>query len=97
MKHPNHQPQHHSRRNFLKTGSIVALGATLPLNTSFASAPPAKKLRIGIVGGRFGCSFQFHEHPDCVVEAVSDLRQERRERLMKTYNCTKSYPSLEEL
>lgn len=52
---------------------------------------------MGIVGGRFGLGFQFHEHPDCVVEAVSDLRPERREALQKTYRCSKSYDSLEDL
>ena len=35
------------------------------------------EVRIGVVGGRFGASFQFHEHPDCIVEAVSDLRARR--------------------
>lgn len=56
-----------------------------------------KKVRIGIVGGNFGTSFYWHEHPDCVVEAVSDLRPERRKALMDVYNCTKPYNSLEEL
>jgi predicted dehydrogenase len=56
-----------------------------------------KKVRIGIVGGGFGSSFYFHEHPDCIVEAVSDLRPDRRARLMQTYHCQKSYDSLEEL
>ena len=85
------------RREFLKKGSVAALGMSLPVVQSLAMTSPPRKLRIGIVGGRFGCSFQFHEHPDCIVEAVSDLRPERRERLMKTYNCAKSYHSLEEL
>lgn len=52
---------------------------------------------MGIVGGRFGASFFFHEHPNAVVEAVADLRADRRETLMKTYRCAKSYPSLAEL
>ena len=82
---------------FLKKGSVAALGMSLAAGQSMAMILPAKKLRVGIVGGRFGCSFQFHEHPDCIVEAVSDLRPERRDRLMKTYHCTTSYPSLEEL
>ncbi len=86
-----------SRRDFLKQGGIAALGISLSANPSFAVNTAPKKLRIGIVGGRFGASFFFHEHPDCVVEAVSDLRPERREHLMKTYNCSKSYNSLEEL
>lgn len=62
-----------------------------------SQALPERKLRVGIVGGGFGASFQFHEHPRCAVEAVSDLRADRRERLQKTYSCAKSYPSLEEM
>jgi predicted dehydrogenase len=84
-----------SRRDFVKKGSIAALGLSLSVNNTFGFTANLKKLRIGIVGGRFGLSFQFHEHPDCIVEAVSDLRPERREKLMKTYNCSKSYNSLE--
>jgi len=57
----------------------------------------SKKVRIGIVGGGFGTSFQFHEHPDCIVAAVADKIPERRKSLMETYQCTKSYDSLEEL
>jgi predicted dehydrogenase len=84
-----------SRRDALKIGAGAALTTTLGITRS--SLGETKKMRIGIVGGRFGASFQFHEHPDCIVEAVSDLRPERRAHLMKTYNCEKSYTSLEEL
>ncbi len=84
-----------SRRDFVKQGSIAALGISLTPNTVFGFSSSTKKLRIGIVGGRFGTQFQFHEHPDCIVEAVSDLRPERRKNLMNVYNCTKSYESLE--
>jgi predicted dehydrogenase len=56
-----------------------------------------RKVRIGIVGGRFGLTFQFQDHPDCIVEAVSDLRPERLAALAKTYRCSKTYPSLAEL
>jgi predicted dehydrogenase len=61
-----------------------------------ASLAPAqdRKLRIGIVGGGFGTSFQFHEHPNCIVQAVSDLRPERRARLQKVYGCKTAYESL---
>jgi len=84
-----------SRRTCLKAGAALAAGAwARPL---FAADTAPRKIRIGIVGGRFGRSFQWHEHPDCVVAAVSDLRPERCDALMKTYRCTKSYPSLEEL
>jgi predicted dehydrogenase len=71
---------------------------TAALRPRFAfprSAP--RRVRIGIVGGNFGRSFYFHEHPDCIVEAVSDLRPERRRALMETYRCPKSYESLETL
>ncbi len=64
------------------------------------AAPAAtrdRKLRVGVVGGGFGTSFQFHEHPNAVVEAVSDLRPDRRERLVNTYRCSKVYDSLDEL
>ena len=83
-----------SRRDFLKqTGAVVAAVS----RSALAIDTTPKKIRIGVVGGGFGCSFQWHKHPDCVVEAVSDLRPERRDRLMKTYKCAKSYPSLEAL
>ncbi len=62
-----------------------------------SALPPDRKLRMAIVGGGFGTSFQFHEHPNCVVEAVSDLRADRRERLMKTYGSVHAYNSLDEL
>jgi len=85
-----------SRREFLKRSAAVA-GATLPLYATLAANTAPRKVRIGVVGGGFGTSFQWHEHPDCVVEAVSDLRPERREGLMRVYQCSKSYHSLEEL
>lgn len=56
-----------------------------------------KKIRIGIVGGGFGASFFWHQHPNCIVEAVSDLQEERKKTLMEVYQCSKSYNSLEEL
>jgi len=86
-----------SRRQFIKSGAASMLGLSLANNRLFAVDTSPRKIRIGIVGGRFGASFQWHEHPDCVVEAVSDLRPERRAHLMETYHCQKSYPSLEEL
>jgi predicted dehydrogenase len=79
-------PQHHtvSRRALLATLAAPVLAQD-------------RKLRIGIVGGRFGATFQFHEHPNCVVEAVADLREDRRAHLAKTYQCGKTYDSLDAL
>ncbi|MHC4521349.1 MAG: twin-arginine translocation signal domain-containing protein, partial [Planctomycetota bacterium] len=56
-----------SRRDFLKqTGAAVA-GVAVMSRSAMAVNTAPKKVRIGVVGGRFGCSFQWHEHPDCIV------------------------------
>ncbi len=86
-----------TRRQLLKESGIALAGLSLPLSSSLAVNPGNRKIRIGVVGGGFGCAFQWHEHPDCVVHAVSDLRPERRKRLMNVYKCQRSYPSLEQL
>ncbi|HNR31881.1 MAG TPA: Gfo/Idh/MocA family oxidoreductase [Candidatus Hydrogenedentes bacterium] len=91
------------RRGFLASGAaLLAAGAlaaqsleelALPEWTSRAD----KKVRIGVVGGRFGLSFHWHEHPNCIVEAVSDLIPDRRAQLQGRYECEKAYESLEKL
>lgn len=88
--------QSFNRRKFLGLAGAGAAAVMLP---RFASAEnhADRKIRIGIIGGSFGLGFYFHEHPNCIVEAVSDLRPERRDKLMQVYKCTKSYESLEKL
>jgi len=87
-----------TRRQFLGTASLAAGAAVLSPRFAFAGEPVSdRRIRLGIIGGRFGAGFQFHEHPNCTVEAVSDLRADRRAGLMKTYRCAKSYGSLAEL
>ena len=86
-----------SRRDFIKLSGTAVAATAVGGRHLFAVDTAPKKIRIGVVGGRFGAQFYWHEHPDCIVEAVSDLREDRRNHLMKTYNCSKSYPSLEEL
>ena len=86
------------RRKFLeKAGVGIAALTVMPHYTISGDQSNTRKIRIGVVGGRFGTSFQFHEHPNCIVEAVSDLRPERCKLLMKVYGCSKSYESLEKL
>ena len=98
-----------SRRTFLGSTVPGALGAAVVLNAagnllwadSCASSPwksvSDRKIRVGVVGGGFGSSFPWHQHPNCVVEAVSDLQTDRRNLLMKVFSCKKSYESLEQL
>lgn len=57
----------------------------------------SKKVRIGVVGGAFGASFYWHEHPNCVVQAVADLEADRRAHLQEVYRCGTAYASLDEL
>jgi predicted dehydrogenase len=99
-----------SRRLFLGQSSALMAGAMSPailsaqqlesiLQPGPAYQPPAsaKKIRLGVVGGGFGAAFFWHLVPNCVVQAVSDHRPERRQKLMEVYRCKTSYPSLEEL
>src|SRR3989440_1876228 len=86
-----------NRREFLRATGAATAGVMLASQYAYAAEPTRKTIRMGVVGGNFGNAFFWHEHPDCVVEAVSDLIPARRERLMKTYKCSKSYESLEKL
>lgn len=88
-----------NRRKFLSIAGITAAGMAISPRFAFTqqTVNDDRKIRIGIIGGGFGTGFFFHEHPNCIVEAVSDLRNDRRELLMKVYKCSKSYPSLEKL
>ena len=87
-----------TRRGFLKTTGSTAAATSFGLSGAKVSAgEPAKKVRMGIVGGGFGASFQWHLDPNCVVEAVSDLRPERKSHLQRVYSCPKAYESLEKL
>ncbi len=87
-----------SRRIFLETAGATGLIATGGLLSSVGRAYPAesgKKLRMAVVGGGFGAGFWWHEHPDCTVTGVTDLRADRRKRLKDRYRCDAVYDSLE--
>jgi len=102
-----------SRRGFLTNagagvlGAAAAWGGAIDLLAGNAALGQKKetawqkvsdrKIRIGVVGGGFGAAFPWRQHPNCVVEAVSDLQPARRDGLMKTSQCQKSYESLEQL
>ncbi|MBI1353980.1 MAG: gfo/Idh/MocA family oxidoreductase [Acidobacteria bacterium] len=72
------------RRTFL-----TALGATAAfLPGARAQSQP---VRIGIVGGRFGATFQWHLHPNARVEAVCDISKPRLDTLSEVYRCGNRY------
>jgi predicted dehydrogenase len=52
-----------------------------------AGGGTSRKVRIGVVGGGFGSTFQWHLHPNCAVEAVCDIRPDRLQRLSEVYRC----------
>src|SRR5690606_20838412 len=85
------------RRKFLKMAGAGTAALITPHFLSASSFQSSRKARVGVLGGRFGLGYYFHEHPNCIVEAGSDLREDRKQALMKTYRCQKSYPSLTEL
>ncbi len=81
-----------SRRTFLGAAGSALLGA------SVARALPKKgraKVRLAVVGGGFGANHHWHEHPDCEVTAVTDLVEDRRQRLVQAYGCEQVFPSME--
>ena len=93
-KKVNSSPASLSRRKFISIAGPGAAAITIsPRLTLPDFQSNTRKIRIGITGSGFGTSFYFHEHPDCIVEAVSDLSSDRRDLLMKVYKCSKSYES----
>jgi len=85
-----------TRREFI-TVSAGLLSAPGAMDAGRAAPQSDKKVRIAVVGGGFGASFQWHEHPNCAVTAVTDLRADRRDVLRKRFQCDTVYDSLEEM
>jgi len=59
-----------------------------------------RKIRVGLVGYgvcQFSAAFEFQNHPNVEVVAVSDLFPDRCAALAKHVKCRKTYPSLEEM
>jgi predicted dehydrogenase len=84
-----------TRRDFL-AASAPSLALTVA-SVGRAAPQTDRKVRIAVAGGGFGTDFQWHEHPNCMVGAVTDLRADRREALRNRYRCDTVYDSLEEL
>jgi len=87
-----------TRRDAIATGATALGATTLGAARLLADEPkPRRKVRIGVVGGGFGASFQWNQHPDCVVTGVTDLRADRRDLLRKVYKCDQVYDSMEDM
>ncbi|HWQ52719.1 MAG TPA: Gfo/Idh/MocA family oxidoreductase [Bryobacteraceae bacterium] len=82
-----------SRRNFLIAGSAASVAGAQP------PAPRAsgRKIRIGIVGGRFGLTFHWHLHPNSEVVAVCDLLPQRQKAMAEHYHCSNTYQNFRDL
>ena len=55
------------------------------------------KLRIGLVGLRFGASFPFSEHPQSALQAICDLRADRRRAVQEARGVMRAYERYEDL
>lgn len=59
-----------------------------------------RKIKVGIAGYgycRFGAAFEFQNHPNVEVVAVTDLYADRCAKLAEECRCNKTYPSLEKM
>jgi len=76
-----------TRRTFL--GGLGASAAA-------TGQPSARTVRIGVVGGGFGSTFQWHLHPRSRVTAVCDIRPDRLQRLSEVYRANTAYRDFRE-
>ena len=99
-----------NRRSFLTAGAATAGIFNLMgyLQADEEKVDPVKewqpftdrKVRVGLVGYglcKFSAAFEFQNHPNVEVVAVSDLFPDRCAELSEVVRCEKTYPSLEEM
>ncbi|WP_026809946.1 Gfo/Idh/MocA family protein [Arenibacter latericius] len=82
-----------TRRKFVKTTSIAAIGTPLILNASLGTrlTAPSDKINLGIIGcGGLGKQnlFAAAKHPDVVVVAACDVWKERLDPIVEKYKAT---------
>ena len=89
---------HFTRRNLLAAGGAVAVAAQSgPAQTLTGERSAGRTVRVGVVGGGFGSSFQWHLHPKCKVTAVCDIRPDRLQRLSEVYQCGNTFKNFREM
>jgi predicted dehydrogenase len=81
-----------TRRHFVAALGATNLMAGLALPDEVAQ-DPKKIVQIGIVGGNFGATWQWHLHPNFKVAAVCDLSDDRLQLLSEVYKCDSKYKS----
>jgi predicted dehydrogenase len=98
-----------SRRGFISSVGVTAIaGANLaaaetepPEKPKTGQKPPrpkpGEKVRVGVVGGNFGCAFFWHLHPNSVVTAVCDIRDEALKRMTERFQCGNTYKNFLEM
>jgi predicted dehydrogenase len=86
-----------TRRNVLTIGTAAAAAHLSPAQTPVGERNVGRATRIGVVGGGFGSSFQWHLHPKCKVTAVCDIRPDRLQRLSEVYKCGNTYNNFRQM
>src|SRR5437868_9646556 len=84
-------------RRRLFQGLGAASGVAAAVGQTPGERASGRTVRIGVVGGGFGSSFQWHLHPQCKVTAVCDIRPDRLQRLAEVYRCPNTYKTYREM
>lgn len=78
-------PDQLTRRGFVQGVTAASIAA------SQNASGQARPVRVGVVGGGFGSSFQWHLHPNAKVTAVCDIRPDRLRTLAEVYRCGNTF------
>lgn len=70
---------------------LTSAAAAAAVETATPVSAAGNKIKIGIVGGRFGAGFQWHLDPQCEVAAVCDIAPDRLQALGEIYRCGNAY------
>jgi predicted dehydrogenase len=86
-----------TRRNVLAGTTAAVAAQSSSAQTLAGERSTGRTARIGVVGGGFGSSFQWHLHPKCKVAAVCDIRPDRLQRLSEVYKCGVTYNNFRDM
>ena len=86
-----------TRRTILKNVTASSTALLVTPGALYPGPRAIKNVRMGVVGGGFGSSFHWHEHPDSKVTAVAELREDRRKLLQKQNPSAEGYVDFRDL